>query len=856
MNIINQKFSPRVIISLLAICATFTFTLIGNTGGAPAGYTNAPGESDCTSCHSGTLQTSGTNYNNISLIGDFTGGGYIPDSTYTITLTYTHTGKRKFGYQLTCLDGQDKMAGSFTLVSGNNKSRINSASILGGNRSYLNQTSAGTSGTGSITWEFKWTAPATNKGDVTFYTVVNSTNNGSGNAGDIIIAREFKIVPSNLLPEATASAVDSTICAGSRVSLEGSGTNSPTSWSWSIPTGNPSISTEQNPKITMPFAGKFEAILTVINAKGKSLPDTVEIEVLASPTAFIPGPSSYTICEGDSIELTATNQIGNDYTWMDGTRGRTIWAKDTGEYYVNVENFRGCGKQSNRIEIKYHPKPQAALLTDASNQNDTLCTSSPITLNASTSLLDSFFFFADNSLLSKSVDSFLIVQFEKRTTYGLVVMDSLGCLSDRDDYEVEAVIRQEAPKLSCVATSVNAIEFEWTSIAAHQGFKVSLDSGINWTDPTSGPLGLTHTVNGLLPEESITLFVRAFDDAPCNFSELSRATCITRKCEPLDVSVVYDSSICKGDLWTVEINGLSSEKYSLSLDGGGSFTDTTFAFNPTISKVYTLEVIDSNRLVCPAQSIEMDLIVDAIADIQLKSNKIGAFCEGEEITYSANDSIENFSFYVNDKVLQSGPTNKFIYSNFKNEDSTFVVVTKGKCIDTSEMQYISVELPAVTEFTYDRDGSVYTFTPVKQDYAKYTWDFGDGSPENTDIIAVHDYTSLEGTTVNVELDITTLANCKGDTAASILLPEFSNVLDLNRIGVNIYPNPARDYVVVSNESESSLDIEILTTTGILLNSRKLGFGENKISLTDYSPGILIVRIRTDNGSIHYTLIKR
>lgn len=220
MNIINQKFSPRVIISLLAVCATFTFTLIGNTGGAPAGYTNAPGESDCTSCHSGTLQISGTNYNNISLTGDFTGGGYIPDSTYTITLTYTHTGKRKFGYQLTCLDGQDKMAGSFTLVSGNNKSRINSASILGGNRSYLNQTSAGTSGTGSITWEFKWTAPATNKGDVTFYTVVNSTNNVSGNAGDIIIAREFKIVPSNLLSEATASAVDSTICAGSRVSLE------------------------------------------------------------------------------------------------------------------------------------------------------------------------------------------------------------------------------------------------------------------------------------------------------------------------------------------------------------------------------------------------------------------------------------------------------------------------------------------------------------------------------------------------------------------------------------------------------------------------------------------------------------
>ena len=65
------------------------------------------------------------------------------------------------------------MAGSFSLISGNAKSSINSTSISGGTRSYMNHTSSGNSGSGSNTWIFNWTAPSTNVGPVTFYTIVN-----------------------------------------------------------------------------------------------------------------------------------------------------------------------------------------------------------------------------------------------------------------------------------------------------------------------------------------------------------------------------------------------------------------------------------------------------------------------------------------------------------------------------------------------------------------------------------------------------------------------------------------------------------------------------------------------------------
>jgi hypothetical protein len=80
----NNFFTPKrvltaVFITVMVSVSTMSLT---NSGGSQGGRTNAPGESNCTiGCHPGTLQTSGTNFNNISLTSNFTGGGYIPEST-------------------------------------------------------------------------------------------------------------------------------------------------------------------------------------------------------------------------------------------------------------------------------------------------------------------------------------------------------------------------------------------------------------------------------------------------------------------------------------------------------------------------------------------------------------------------------------------------------------------------------------------------------------------------------------------------------------------------------------------------------------------------------------------------------
>jgi len=828
------------------------------TGGSPASYTNAPTtgtsrEANCTSCHAGTLQTSGTNYNNISFTGNFTGGGYIPDSTYTLTLSYTHTGKSKFGYQLTCLDDNNAMAGSFATISGNNKSSTVTGTVAGAARQYMRQTTAGSSGTGgSASWSFEWTAPSTNKGTVTIYSVVNSANSAGGNSGDIIIAREFTISPSTLLPEATAGATNSTICQGALASLTGAATNSATSWNWTCPGGTPTSSTSQNPGVQYNFPGSYNAILRATNAKGESLPDTVVITVLPAPGPFIAGGATQQFCEGDSILLSSNFEGGATYAWSNGASGPQQWITVPGTYFVAATGTNGCSRVSNSVTVSHYPKPSTSLTSNATPFVDSTCTNTMIELSAASVAFDSFYFYGDGVLLAASDTPTLSTFFSQTTTYGLQVMNTQGCLSDTAFLVMNAKEQSEAPIVTCTANTPSSITFEWTSISAHLGYEISTNAGATWQSPSSGANGTSHIVNGLQPEDSVELWIRSIESAPCNYSKIGITKCFSQACVQLDATVQAVGVVCRGDLWTVEVNGLAGQNYSLSLDGGAAFTDTIFSFNPLASRTYVLSITDSNNLVCPAKDIQIPVVVDRIFDIDLKADKIGAYCEGDVITYTANDSIENFDFYVNNALVQSSASNSYMSTMFSNEDSLYVVVSKGQCIDTSGKQYVNIETDINSAFAYSRSGSSYSFTPAITSYSQYRWDFGDGSNISNDVMPTHDYQSSGGQSVNVRLEVETSSTCLSDSTETIVLPEFASVAKLKNIGISVYPNPTSDILNIENLSGKAFSYELVNANGAVVYKSSLQATKGAIDLAELPSGVYLLKGVLD-GSAETTI---
>jgi hypothetical protein len=161
-----------------------------NTGGGPAGHTGSPGDGmNCTHCHSGG--PAATN-EMVTISSDIPGSGYFPGTTYTITATATKSEILKFGFQMSPQNSSGALLGTLALID------MNSTQLVGTGGKYITHTSGGVSGSGSKTWTFDWTAPASGTGEVTFYGAFNFTNSGTGNSGDVIINENYTVAESSV----------------------------------------------------------------------------------------------------------------------------------------------------------------------------------------------------------------------------------------------------------------------------------------------------------------------------------------------------------------------------------------------------------------------------------------------------------------------------------------------------------------------------------------------------------------------------------------------------------------------------------------------------------------------------------
>ena len=77
--------------------------------------------------------------------------------------------------------------------------------------------------------------------------------------------------PPPLLPEADFTSSVTTVNAGESVTFTDTSTESPESWSWSFPGGDPLNSTEQNPVVTYRTAGTYDVTLIATNSFGGGL---------------------------------------------------------------------------------------------------------------------------------------------------------------------------------------------------------------------------------------------------------------------------------------------------------------------------------------------------------------------------------------------------------------------------------------------------------------------------------------------------------------------------------------------------------------------------------------------------------
>lgn len=187
-----MKTITKISVSIVAI--TFGAMLLtpipeanSHSTGAPAGKTGSPadGATCASSCHAGTTAPFMAGL----ITSTIPGTGYVPGTTYTITGTITRPGHTKFGFEISPQNSAGTLLGTMSITS--TQTQIVSTK-------YITHTSSGTSGAGSKSWSFNWTAPAAGTGAVTFYGAFNATNSSSTSAGDSIFKSSLTVAESTV----------------------------------------------------------------------------------------------------------------------------------------------------------------------------------------------------------------------------------------------------------------------------------------------------------------------------------------------------------------------------------------------------------------------------------------------------------------------------------------------------------------------------------------------------------------------------------------------------------------------------------------------------------------------------------
>ncbi|PJB13912.1 MAG: hypothetical protein CO118_11270 [Flavobacteriales bacterium CG_4_9_14_3_um_filter_32_8] len=75
--------------------------------------------------------------------------------------------------------------------------------------------------------------------------------------------------------------------------------------------------------------------------------------------------------------------------------------------------------------------------------------------------------------------------------------------------------------------------------------------------------------------------------------------------------------------------------------------------------------------------------------------------------------------------------------------------------------------------------------------------------------------------------------------------------------INIYPNPANDFINITNENQlPPLTITIYNTIGQTLYTQQNSNSNNlQIDISNYNSGLLFIKIESFNQSIIYKLLK-
>jgi len=190
-----------------AILGAIPVVIWAHSAGPDAGKSGVPNESTCAEagCHTGA----GINQSGGSVTVTFPDRmNYSPGVKQHLVVKFADPTARRWGFQLTAREAGNSrnQAGTFASTDGNTQIVCASSDLFQQSFNlkscpasqplqYIEHTTAGTrfGTTGSATFEFDWTPPAANVGNITIYVAGNGANGDQNSTGDHIYTANYTL---------------------------------------------------------------------------------------------------------------------------------------------------------------------------------------------------------------------------------------------------------------------------------------------------------------------------------------------------------------------------------------------------------------------------------------------------------------------------------------------------------------------------------------------------------------------------------------------------------------------------------------------------------------------------------------
>lgn len=422
----------------------------------------------------------------------------------------------------------------------------------------------------------------------TFYTVFGIDLNGC--ASNTVSGTLFV----NPVPSITATANQSTICAGGSSTLTGLGA---ISYTWTDGT-TPTVAAN----VVVSPSSTRNYTLTGDNASGCTTTTFVTVNVISTPVIVIT-PASATICPGGAITPTATG--ATNYTWNPGPlTGASPVLSPSGTTTYSIIGATGACTGQTQMVVTVAPSP----VITASYVPGSICAGSCATLQATGTVTN----FIVTGGLSNPVACPAAT-----TNYSVVGVNVFGCLSNTVTGTL--VVNNSSP----ITATAN---------------QATICSGASSTLTATGAVSYTWT-DGSTPSVALSVIVSPASTRSYTVSGTNAFGCISTTfvtvnvISPPTIGVTPSSAtICSGGIVTPTATGGISYTWNPGPHSGASPT-----LSPATSTTYT--IIGFNGA-CSGQTT-MAVFVAPVPVITA-SYVPGSICAGSCSTLQATGTVTNF----------------------------------------------------------------------------------------------------------------------------------------------------------------------------------------------------------------------